>query len=176
MDWIIPFCGLCALLLQNAAHFLPCGRKILRLQFVSGLLWAVHYGLRGLENVMYTSLGGSIRNLVSAYLPMRAVIIFVGLYTLGMSLLLLFSIERSMDFLPVLCCCLFFIKVLNRDRLIYFHIMGVFIGLMWATYHLYCQSWFGAINDGISVVVISMALARIHIRTWRVAPVATSAC
>lgn len=162
--WVIQACGAAALLIQSVSNFLPCGKKILKIQAVSQLLWGAYYWLSDLSAVMMTSLAGALRNIVSSHASPRILVRYNILNTVILCAVLCLSVASVLDLLPVLATILFYFRMVSRDHLFQFHAYGLVCAGIWTIYEIYCQAWFGVASDTISILCCLAALYRVYLK------------
>lgn len=159
---IMQGCGAAALIIQNAANFLPCGKKILQVQIVSSVLWAAHYGLMGLQNIMVMCFAGAIRNWQSAYaepLKLKRLNIY---HTISIIAFLIGSAMTFAELFPILMVVLFYFRMMARDDLLQFHFIGIICAILWTGLHFYNGAWFGVLNDSIATICAGLAFLNVY--------------
>lgn len=178
-DWglifiIIQLCGALALIIQNYSNFLPCGKQIMKMQIVSSLLWAFHYGMRGLENVMVMCCAGALLNAISSRASQSFLIKYNVFHFACLVIFLSLTLQGNTDLLPIIAVTFGFVRMISRDNLVKFHSCGLVCAIIWTVYHALCSSWFGVMNDGIVTVTTALALMK-ALQTRKSIPVTAAA-
>lgn len=160
--WVMQVSGALALMIQNAALFLPCARRILKVQFISTIMWCIYYALMGMQNVVLICLASAIRIIVSVKASDKTLRTYSFFHTAILCIAMAFMATQNHEFFPILIAIAAHYRIMARDQLPHFLWLGMLMAIMWGGYSLYCGAWFGLLNDTIAFVCCSSALFRFY--------------
>ena len=173
--WVLQLSGAGALIIQNAALFLPCARKILKVQFISTMLWCVYYWLLGMHNVVLVCATSAFRIIVTVKASDRVLKIYSGFHTAILCIAMALMAVHTHEMFPILIALVAHQRLLARDQLPKFLWLGLLMAIMWGGYSFYCGAWFGVLNDTIAFICCSSALYKFYSKDKKSSSVAVAA-
>lgn len=136
-------------------------RTILRLQLVSGLVWALHYILLGALTGAFMNGVAAGRNYFFEKYRDKSAVLWVSLTVFIIAGVI--SWKDWSSILPIIGMCFGTLAVWQRDpRRIRF--LMLFVSPLWFTYNIIIGSYPGLVGDGITFISVLIGIYRFDIR------------
>jgi hypothetical protein len=165
MNWGIQSIGLLAFIIVALSYWQKSKVKILIIQIISYIIYALHYYLLGGLSGTIINIAGTLGLLVIFYKDRKNInskwllFLIVLIYTFAWA----FTYESIFSLLPLIAS-LPLIIVMWQKRELYIRIAGLFGTIAWIIYSFYIGSYVGVITDIIFLISTGLAIYKLDIK------------